>query len=139
MWNVSQKDTTPLGINLETVLWIVAATREFHAKEEVVFPDDTLDGNDGDWAMQVLADHGSDLTLRELRMTIRELEPTQQAELLALKWLGRGDYSPEEWEDAKREAKQNWCPAIMDRLVATPLIPDYLLEALDLLGIEYEE
>lgn len=128
-----------LTINLDTILWIVNATREFHAKEEVVFPDDSLDGNDGDWAMQILADHNSDLSLRELRLEVRDLEPIKQAELLALKWLGRGDYSAEEWEEAKRIAQENWCPEIMDRLIATPLISEYLLEALEMLGIEYEE
>jgi arginyl-tRNA synthetase len=56
-----------LRVNLDTLLWIVRSAREFHAKEEVVFPDDSLEGNDGDWAMQILADHGSDMTLRELR------------------------------------------------------------------------
>jgi hypothetical protein len=34
---------------------------------------------------------------------------------------------------------ENWCPEIMDRLIATPLVSEYLLEALDLLGIEHEE
>lgn len=128
-----------LKLNIDTVLWVVASTREFHAKEEVVFPDDSLEGNDDDWAMQVLADHGSDLTLQELRMGVHALDPEQQAELLALKWLGRGDYGPEEWEEARRDAKENWCPEIMDRLIATPLISEYLLEALDTLGIEHEE
>jgi hypothetical protein len=128
-----------LRINLDTLLWIVRSAREFHAKEEVVFPDDSLEGNDGDWAMQVLADHGSDMTLQELRMGVRDMEPAQQAELLALKWLGRGDYGPDEWEEARREAMDNWCPEIMDRLIATPLVSEYLLEALDLLGIEHEE
>ncbi len=128
-----------LKLNLDTVLWVVRSTREFHAKEEVVFPDDSLEGNDGDWAMQILADHGSDLTLQELRMGVHGLDTEQQAELLALKWLGRGDYGPEEWEDARREAKENWCPEIMDRLIATPLISEYLLEALEALGIEHEE
>ena len=128
-----------LRINLDTVLWIVRCTREFHAKEEVVFPDDSMEGNDGDWAMQVLADHGSDMTLQELRIAVRAMEPAQQAELLALKWLGRGDYGPEEWELARREALENWCPEIMDRLIATPLISEYLLEGLDMLGIEHEE
>lgn len=128
-----------LKVNLETVLWIIRSTREFHAKEEVVFPDESLEGNDGDWAMQILADHGSDMTLQELRIAIQGMEPKQQAEILALKWLGRGDYTAEEWEEARHEALENWCPEIMDRLIATPLIPEYLLEALALLGIEHEE
>lgn len=128
-----------LNINPDTVLWVIRATREFHAKEEVVFPDDSMEGNDSDWALQMLADHGSDLTLQELRVALHNMEPVQQAELLAMKWLGRGDYTPEEWEEAKREAMDNWSPEIMDRLIATPLISEYLLEALDLLGIEHEE
>lgn len=128
-----------LRVNLETVLWIIASAREFHAKEEVVFPDDSVEGNDGDWAMQILADHGSDNTLGELRMAVHNLEPAEQAELLALKWLGRGDYGPSEWEVAKRDAADNWCPEIMDRLIATPLISEYLIEALEALGIDHEE
>lgn len=128
-----------LKINLDTVLWIVNLTREFHAKEEVVFPDDSMEGNDGDWAMQVLADHGSDRTLQELRSGVQALDRELQAELLALKWLGRGDYSVDEWEDALQDAIDNWSPEIMDRLIATPLISEYLLEALDALGIEHEE
>jgi hypothetical protein len=128
-----------LKINLDTVLSIISSTREFHAKEDVVFPDDSLEGGDGDWAMQILADHGSDLTVQELRIAIQGMEPAQQAELLALKWLGRGDYSAEEWEQARQDALDNWSPEIMDRLIATPLVSEYLLEALSILGIEHEE
>ncbi len=128
-----------LNINLDTILWVVNLTREFHAKEEVVFPDSSMEGNDDDWAIQMLADHGSDLTLQELRSGVQGLDRELQAELLALKWLGRGDYAAEEWEDALQEAIDNWSPEIMDRLIATPLISEYLLEALDALGIEHEE
>lgn len=128
-----------LTINIDTVLWVVNLTREFHAKEEVVVPDDSMEGNDDDWAMQMLADHGSDLTLQELRSGLQGLDRELQAELLALKWIGRGDYGPEEWEDVLHEAIDNWSPEVMDRLIATPLIPEYLLEGLDALGIEHEE
>ncbi|MBS0003199.1 MAG: DUF3775 domain-containing protein [Thioalkalivibrio sp.] len=128
-----------LTINLDIVLWVVNLTREFHAKEEVVFPDNSMEGNDDDWAMQMLADHGNDLTLQELRSGLQGLDRELQAELLALKWIGRGDYGPEEWEDVLHEAIDNWSPEIMDRLIATPLIPEYLLEGLDALGIEHEE
>jgi len=128
-----------LTINLDTVLWVVNLTREFHAKEEVVFPDNSMEGNDDDWAMQMLADHGSDLTLQELRSGLQGLDRELQAELLALKWIGRGDYGPEEWEDVLQEAIDNWSPEVMDRLIATPLISEYLLEGLDALGIEHEE
>lgn len=98
-----------------------------------------MGGNDDDWAIQMLADHGSDLSLQELRSGVHGLDRELQAELLALKWLGRGDYTPDEWEDALQEAIDNWSPEIMDRLIATPLISEYLLEALDALGIEHEE
>lgn len=128
-----------LKINLDTVLSIIRSAREFHAKEDVVFPDDSLDGGDDDWAMQILADHGSDLTVQELRIAIHGMEAEQQAELLALKWLGQGDYSADEWEQARQDALENWCPEIMDRLIATPLISEYLLEGLSLLGKEHEE
>ncbi|ADC70754.1 conserved hypothetical protein [Thioalkalivibrio sp. K90mix] len=116
--------TLPLGIEDDTLARLIQAAREFHAKEEVVFPDSSPDTSDDDWAMQVLADHAGDLTLRELEDTLSGLGPEYQAELQALSAVGRGDYAVEEWEGALEDARDDWSPDTAHRLIANPMIAD---------------
>ena len=99
-----------LDLNPEMVCIIIAKAREFHAKEEVVVPEEPANPS-GDWARQVLADHADDLTWQEIRETINGLEPDQQVNLVALVWIGRGDFDAEEWDEALEEARQMWTPA----------------------------
>ena len=84
-----------LELNPDTVCFLIDMAREFHAKEAVVIPD-TPGSPTEDWALQVLADHVDDPTYREFRVTVNDLEPDQQHQLVALLWLGRGDYDTAE-------------------------------------------
>jgi hypothetical protein len=120
-------------INPETVCRIIAGIREFQAKEEVVLPEVT-DSSSDDWALQVLADHGDDLTYDETRTAIDDLEPDQQIALVALMWIGRGDFLETEWEDACTAAEEHWNPRTAEYLLATPLADDFIEEGLALLG-----
>jgi hypothetical protein len=118
-----------LDVNPETVCYIIAKARGFHAKEQVVFPEQPGSPTD-DWALQVLADHQDDASFQELKNTINDLEPDQQVALVALMWLGRGDYDLGEWDEVLEEAGRNWTPRTAEYLIATPLLADYLQEAL---------
>lgn len=122
-----------LEINPETVCLIIARAREFHAKEQVVLPDEPFNPGD-DWALQTLADHLDDLTYREVIDAIEDLEPDQQAQLVALMWLGRGDFDVEEWDAAVVQALEQANDRTAEYLLATPLVADFLEEGLDLLG-----
>ncbi len=51
--------------------------------------------------------------------------------LVALMWMGRGDYSIDEWEDAIEQAKDQWTDHTAEYLISTPLLSDYLAEGLD--------
>lgn len=124
-------------INPELVCRILAGAREFQAKEEVVLPD-VPDNPSEDWALQALANHTDDLTFSEIKDAIDDLEQDQQAALVALMWLGRGDFSAEEWEDALSEAAGRWTPRTAEYLLATPLVADYLEEGLSQLGYSCE-
>lgn len=124
--------------NPQTVCFVIDKAHEFHAKEQVTIPATTSDPTE-DWAMQVLADHKDDLTYQELVTTINGLEQEQQVELVALMWLGRGDYDLEEWALAKEAAREAWNERTADYLMATPLVADYLMEALNLQGYSCEE
>jgi hypothetical protein len=118
-----------IDVNPETVCFIIGKAREFHAKEQVSIPEPPNSPTD-DWAMQVLADHIDDFTYRELKATIRDLDPDQQVFLVALMWLGRGDFLLEEWPEALETARDAHTNRTAEYLIATPLLPDYLEEGL---------
>jgi hypothetical protein len=122
-----------LTINPEIVCDIAQKARQFHAKEDVVFPQ-TAGSDSDDWAMQVLADHADDLTYREVQSAINALEPDQQAELVALMWLGREDYTQDEWAEAVNEANERATDRTAEYLLTTPLLADYLEQGLAELG-----
>ena len=122
-----------LEINPEIVSQIIDRAQEFHVKEAVTITEVPLSPAD-DWAQQILADHKEDPTFDQLIETINDLEPDQQVELVALTWLGRGDYDIAEWGDAVNQAKDRWNPRSAEYLVGTPMLADYLAEGLDLHG-----
>ncbi len=122
-----------LELNPEIVSQIIARAQEFHVKEAVTITEEPLSPSD-DWAQQILADHKDDPTFDELVETINDLEPVQQVELVALTWLGRGDYDITEWADAVAQAKDSWNTRTAEYLLGTPMLADYLAEGLDLHG-----
>lgn len=122
-----------LDLNPQTVCQLIERAREFHAKEEVVIPNEPTGPGDSD-ALQVLADHVDDATYQELKEKIEDLEPDQQVTLVALMWLGRGDFELEDWASALAQARESWTPRTADYLIATPLVADYLQEGLTQLG-----
>ncbi len=136
--NESVESGTTLEVNPEIVCFIIDKAHEFHAKEQVVIPEQP-DNPADDWALQVLADHEDDPVYLELKSTIDDLEPDQQETLVALMWLGRGDYTVEEWEAALEAAHELHNDRTAEYLIATPLVADYLEEGLNLLGYSCEE
>lgn len=127
-----------LDINPETVCFLASKLREFQVKEEVTIPEVPGSPTD-DWARQVLADHLDDYCYQELVATVRDLEPLQQTHLVALMWVGRGDFELEEWDEALQLARNEWTPRTGDYLSATPMAADYLEEGLALFGYSCQE
>lgn len=128
---------TELAVSLDKVCFLIGMAREFHAKEEVVFPEDPS-GPTEDWAMQVLADHSDDPCYREMHSLIAGMDLEEQVNLVALMWLGRGDFSAEEWSEALEEARDRLSAHTAEYLIGTPLVADYLEEGLSLLGYSCE-
>jgi hypothetical protein len=120
-----------LNINPETVCYIIAKAREFQAKEEVVIPEVPMSSSE-DWARQILANHVDDPCVQEIKATVEDLEPDQQVTLVALMWLGRGDFLLSEWQAAMVTAAESMTDITdpTDYLLAHPLVADYLLEGL---------
>ena len=122
-----------LNINPDTVCFLILRARVFHSQEGVVFPEIT-DSPSDDWALQALAAHSGDNVFQEFKSTIDDLEPDQQQEVVALMWLGRDEFSVDEWEAAREEARNSWTESTAEYLIGHPQLSDYLLEGLDLLG-----
>lgn len=127
-----------LDINREIICRLVLLAREFHAQEAVVIPE-VPDSPSGDWGRQMLASHAGDPTFQEFKSIVLDLEPDQQHQLVALMWLGRGDYVMEEWNDAVEYAAENAGPNTAQYLIAHPLLSDYLEEGLQLHGFSCGE
>ena len=129
-----------LNVNPETVCFIITKARQFQAKEEVVIIEVPYSPSD-DWARQVLANHIDDPSVQEVKATIRDLEPDQRAELVALMWLGRGDYLLSEWEQVQADAAESLTDItdVGAYLLSHPLVAEYLLEGLIQHGISCEE
>jgi len=63
----------------------------------------------------------------------------EQEALLALSWVGRGDFTGGEWPAAMRQAREIRTGTEADYLIGTPLLADFLEEGAAALGISLEE
>ena len=80
--------------------------------------------------------------LEELLTFIRNLDEEEQIELVALTWLGRGDYEGEQWNEAVEAAGERHNNRTAEYLIGIPLLSDYLeegLAAFDLSCVDFDE
>ncbi|MBZ9678494.1 DUF3775 domain-containing protein [Mesorhizobium sp. ES1-1] len=82
-----------------------------------------------------LAEESSEnLAEEELRELINDLNVDEAAELIALAWLGRGDYDAAEWSDAVSAARERGNRYTAKYLLGMPLLADLLEEGLEQIG-----
>jgi len=122
-----------LTIPLEKLAFIIIKAREYDVQEAETDEDSGSNPTD-DGAADVLEDSADNPTEEELRDAIDGLNEPERVELLALTWVGRGDYSKAEWGEAVREAREAYELKEADDLVETPLLAGYLEEGLAELG-----
>src|SRR5687767_8545797 len=91
------RDMTDISIALDYLGRLLAKIRAVQGKEGEIISDPGSNAID-DGMTDALQDHPADPSRQEIRDEIRGLNDRQQAELVALLWLGRGDAEPEEWE-----------------------------------------
>jgi hypothetical protein len=122
------------AIDRETLAYIILKARAFDA---LVASDDPSDGSNSvdDRAIDALEDEADNPVQRELRVAIRQLSEDGKATLVALAWLGRGDYDADEWREALAAARERGEASTARYLVGLPLLGDYLEDGADALGI----
>jgi len=118
-----------LDIDLNKVCFVIVKAREFDVKEGVVEPDPGSNPTD-DATGSVLADYPDDPVHEELTSFIDDLNVDEQAQLVALAWLGRGDYGIDEWDAAVAAAAERQTGSTARYLLGIPILGDLLEEGL---------
>lgn len=127
-----------LIVSSESVCFIIIKAREFDAQDVVTDPDSGSNAADDKMA-SVLEAHTDDLTQKELVAFINALSDEEQADLVALLWLGRGDGTLEEWNDLRDEAQRQHNNRTAAYLLGEPLLSDHLEEGLSQFGFSCED
>lgn len=122
-----------LNISVEKIRDIVLLAREFDLVE---FPDEPDPGEDPDALAdpETVLDDGEDPTEAELREMIDDLNEDERIDLIALVWVGRGDFDRTEWQEARSLARERQEKKTSDYLLGMPTLSDYLEEGLATLG-----
>jgi len=126
-----EQEPPMLDISTRKVAFIIIRARELDAK--VGRWDRSGDVAD---AETILEGRRGDATEAELREFISGLNSDEQAELVAVMWIGRETFAPEELADAVRTAKEEATTPTEDYLLGEPMLADYLEDGLSKLGID---
>lgn len=124
------------SLNPEKVCFIIYKTRELQAVMEDV--DDSSNPTDDGFAA-ALTTANDEPVRAELRAFLQALDQDESTELVALCWLGRGDFSKEEWGDAVSAAAAREGPKTVDYLLDMDGLADYLDEGLADFDLDCED
>ncbi|WP_296426138.1 DUF3775 domain-containing protein [Yoonia sp.] len=87
-------------------------------------------------AQIVLMGHEMRRAERELRAFIDALNEDEQAELIAIFWIGRGSFDAEDWDEALTTAKEEATTPTADYLLGSPHFADHLEAGMEALGLD---
>jgi hypothetical protein len=118
-----------LTITPDTAFAILLKARQFDVKVEQTDPASGSNPTD-DGGVDALEFGPSDDTHRELVAAIDDLNDDEQRDLIALIWLGRGDFELSEWTAARAAAVDIGRERISRYVSDIPLVSDYLEEGL---------
>jgi hypothetical protein len=125
-----------MSISPEKVFFIVSKARQSDIKASgSEFASDFRDDDMG----HGIEGRDEDTDRKELSGFIRGLNVDEQIDLVALTWLGRGDGSLDNWGDLRAEASRAHNNRTASYLIGTPMLADYLEDALSQFGKSFED
>ena len=132
-----------MDIALETVCYVIHRAREVMADLDTLDTDEP-DAHSGDDLNEDPPEDedsaGSEnLELEDLKAYIDGLNDDEQAELVALTWIGRGTYTAEDWDEAVEVAHEEHPRRVGKYLLSQPLLADELEEGLSEMGLSCED
>jgi hypothetical protein len=119
-----QREIPAPEINPDKVCFVIFKARELEAEDEGLEPDASNAIDDG--FVSALTDEAYAAVRQEAADFIEALDDDEKAELVALTWLGRGDYSISEWRIAVAEARERREMETSTYLLGLPMLSDYL-------------
>ena len=125
-----------LEISPEKVAHIIVKAREYDAKVGAWDEGGSSREADSD---AILENFASDPTRNEVAVFIAGLNIDEQVNLVALMWVGRGSFVPEDFAEAVSTARSERVNKTEDYLLGIPLLSDYLEEGLDKMGFTVED
>jgi hypothetical protein len=125
-----------LSISPKKVFFIIAKARQFDVKAT---ESDLASNSSDDGLGYMPEDHSNDTDRSELSGFIRDLNEDEQIDLVALTWLGRGDGDLNTWCDLHAEASRAHNNRTGSYLIGTPMLADYLEEALSQFDKSFED
>ena len=125
-----------LSISPEKVFFIVAKSRQSDSTATELNANSVSADDD---AVHGARDQSKITDRSELSGFIRELNVDEQIDLVALLWLGRGDGDLDNWNDLHSEASRAHNNRTASYLIGTPMLADYLEEALSQFGKSLED
>ena len=133
----------PLEIDPDKVCYLIAMAREFENAEPPMDEDQVAADSEDEFEEEIdEIEHSpeeGDATFEGISTFIGSLNWDEQCQLVALVWLGRGDYTIEEWADALQTANDEHNNRTAEYLLGIPLLPDYLTEGLAAFDISCDE
>lgn len=100
-------------------------------EHEVELGSDSRDNHHHDGLAE---EKSENLLSRELRELIADLNVDEAADLVALAWIGRGDYGGDEWQDALAAARERGNRRTAAYLLGMPMLGDWLEDGLEAIG-----
>ncbi|MDP6174684.1 MAG: DUF3775 domain-containing protein [Rhodospirillales bacterium] len=125
-------------IAVENVCYLIAKSREFESPAGAMAGDYSENRPDEPVHDIHTADEG-DPILDEIKSWFGALNWDQQCELVALTWIGRGDYTKDDWDELLLTANQQHNDRTAEYLLGMPLLPNYLEEGLAQFGMDCED
>src|ERR1041384_5941464 len=126
-----EETSDQLTISPEQAFFIIVKAREFDEQVASAAPDSGSNPAD-DREVDVLEEGDDNPVQQELEEALDALNVDEQLDLIALTWLGRGEYSSV--AEAREEASDMRDKHIPEYLIGTPKLDDFLEEGLAQLG-----
>ncbi len=124
-----------LQIGRDKVCFVIVEARELDVQEAPVSEGDEDSSAIDDDFRGVLETHGDDPAFQQLKDFIDDLNVDEQVDLVALTWVGRADFTIDEWDEVTRLARSRRTGPTSLYLLGIPLLSDYLEEGLAAFGL----
>ncbi|MBI1868101.1 MAG: DUF3775 domain-containing protein [Methylocystis sp.] len=111
-------------INTQKVCFVIVKARELESEDEGMEADSSNPTDDK--FVSVLTEEAYSGIRKEAAEFIEAMDEDEQCELVALAWVGRGDFSANEWDSAVAQAREQRTTPTSRYLLGMPLLAAYL-------------